>query len=157
MIKPSRYLDTFRDNSDSLRSLIKLVGSALLVEKAEPEELKTSSGIVLATHLDKTQVNSIGANLPTLVRVLMVGAGYYDPDTGAAIPLETQPGSLLMVGTNSVKWLSALPGLRGYAPFTLGLVRDEETQIAWESDHSYGQTIEILSKGAQGTLSPERT
>jgi co-chaperonin GroES (HSP10) len=132
MIQKSKYLEAFRANAALTDKL--LTGGLMIVEVIPQAEIKTSSGIILA-QTDR-QVNSVKANLPSFVRVLAVGPGYYDEETGETTPPEVRPGQIIMVAESSVKWWSHLP-LTGYRPMELGLSEESEAQIRFDSDESF--------------------
>src|SRR5689334_13650412 len=92
----SKYLSGFQTVAKEHGTLYKIQGNLLLVEVIKDEEFKTKSGIILATS-DKRQVNGLVQDKPTFVRVLDVGPGYFKDDTMEDVPLETQPGDILLV------------------------------------------------------------
>lgn len=143
----SKYLDRVQSAVASCQEGFVLTGGTLLVEKIPQEEVKTKSGLILATDLGKGQVNSISANLPVFVHVLAVGSGYYDESTGADVPLDTKPGDILLVGQHSARWLSVFP-IDNYEPFSVGVTSEAETQMRFRGHDAYGQFSQALNRPA---------
>lgn len=143
MIAPSRYLAAVRLAESELAEL--LTGDLMLVEAIPKEEVKTSSGIIIASN--ERQVNSVKANLPHFVRVLAVGPGFYD-ESGAAVPLDTLPGAIIMIGDNSVKWWSHLP-VTGYKPYDMGITSESEIQIKFKDDEAFRRVFGAINKGLE--------
>lgn len=143
MIAPSRYLPAFLEANPDLAGL--LTGDLLLVEAIPQEEVKTTSGIIIAS--DSRQVNTVKANLPHFVRVLAVGPGYYsEAEPNESVPLDTSPGAIIMVGDNSVKWWSHLP-IAGYKPYEIGLTRESEVQLTFKTDEDFRRVFGAINRG----------
>lgn len=140
-MKDSIYRTRIIQGVDALGDDFVLTGSMLLVEKVEQEEVKTKSGLVLAS---STAHDSILANVPHFVHVLAVGAGYIT-DEGSDAPLDTLPGDILLVGQASVKWLSTFP-VEGYKPFTIGVTSEAETQMRFRGIEAYQRFTEAVNK-----------
>jgi co-chaperonin GroES (HSP10) len=150
-MQKSKYLERFQKAKEAgvfVKDVI-LTGSFILVEKIPQEEVKTKSGIVLTASGNNNNVNSISANLPTMVYVLAVGAGHIDED-GNDVPLDVTPGDILMVGSNSVKWLPVLE-MDGYQPFEIGLSTENETQIKIAGTDGYNRFIAALNGSSEGS------
>ncbi len=128
MIK-SRYLEAIQaavaENQDYT-----LYGSCLWVERIPEEEVRTSGGIILAQTSSKSQIGTITSDRPFFVYVLAVGAGHYDED-GKEVPLSVEPGNVILIGTNSVKWFSYLE-VDNYEPYSIGLTLESEVQIKYK-------------------------
>lgn len=150
-MQKSKYLERFKRAKEAgvFGKDVILTGSFILVEKIPQEEVKTKSGLVLTTSGNTNNVNSISANLPTLVYVLAVGAGHVDEE-GNDVPLDVAPGDILMVGSNSVKWLPVLE-IDGYQPFEIGLSTENETQIKIAGNDGYDRFIAALNSGAESS------
>lgn len=83
----------------------KLVGGVLFVEHIPDEEVKSAAGLILASG-DK-QLGAFDADRPHFVRVISVGEGYYDDVTKEDIPLEYEPGNVLLVPLNAIKYFTS--------------------------------------------------
>lgn len=109
-----------------------LKGSYLLVEKL-PQELKSKSGIALG--VSDQFVKGVGSESLTKLRVLAVGAGYYDPDTGEDTPLDTKVGDIIYTDSAAVKYFQTFPGI-GFTGGNLGLMDESATQIRFRGEEA---------------------
>ena len=138
------YLNAFKHVTETCKGSFRLTGGCLLVEEVPKEELKSASGLILAPST-RHQIDSMEDNRPMEVRVLVVGEGYYDPETGKDTPLDTHAGDILLVGKLSVKWLSSIAGVFLQEGSTrIGLVQESETQFQYlgqEGFDKFGQTL----------------
>lgn len=147
-MKASKY----QDKTDRLQAIkgnhYTLLGDMLLVERAEPEEVKTKSGIIMATDTSDARRMRDGVfdNMPVFVRVIDVGSGYYDDETKEEINLEVRPGDIILVGRQSVRWLGMLE-VEGYEPLSLGLTREAEIQLRFHGDEGYKAFMKALGNG----------
>lgn len=146
-MKPSRYLNSFKALES--KDFHQLIGDTLLVERIPLEEKKTASGIIMATAAAPKQVGSINADLPIFVHVIAVGKGHYDPETGEDVPLSIEPGDIILVGGNSVKWFSMMD-IDGYQPYDIGLSRESEMQLRFKGIEAYNEYFSIINQ----TLEP---
>lgn len=150
-MKPSKYVSKVQQAVAACSDSFTLTGSFLLVEKVPQDEVKTKSGLILATATSgRDQQNSIGANLPCFVHVLAVGAGYVDDD-GKAVPLDTQPFDILLVGQYSVKWLPVYP-IDNYEPFSIGVTSEAETQMRFRGYDAYQQFAAALNRAPEAEV-----
>jgi hypothetical protein len=69
------------------------------------------------------QVGSMQDIKPLLVRVLLAGRGYYDPETGKTTPLDEQPGDIIEIPKQSVSWRSEVCGVVVDSGARLGIVK----------------------------------
>lgn len=145
MIKPSQYFKAFEAVRESLKDAMLLTGNLLIVEKASVEEIKTQTGIVIASSLDKKSINDIDANLPDFVHILAVGEGYYDDEDNKDVPLDSKPGDVALVGRNSVKWFSTF-GVLGYKRDTIGVVTEDQVQLRFKGYNGFQQFINALNE-----------
>lgn len=127
------------------RHLFKLTGTLLMVEKLPDTEVKTASGLVMATNT--SQMNGIGASMPVFLKVVAVGEGTYDDD-GIEEAVDVQPGAIILVGDSSVRWLSHMP-MPLYQPNSIGITRENEIQIKFETEEDYNQWRQLVSKGSE--------
>jgi co-chaperonin GroES (HSP10) len=152
-MKPSRYVSKIQRAVQEVKDDFTLTGSYLLVEKIPQDEVKTKSGLILATGVGgRDQINSISANLPCFVHVLAVGAGYVEDD-GSTVPLDTAPSDILLVGQYSVKWLPVYP-VDNYEPFSIGVTSEAETQMRFRGYAAYERFALALNRAAE-TKVPE--
>jgi co-chaperonin GroES (HSP10) len=148
------HLEAFQRLAAQADSLMTLSGDFIIVEALPQEEAKTASGIILQSH-DKMS-NGFGQNLPAFYHVLMVGAGYYtqetDPETGAVIektvPLDVQPGDVVLLGTQSVKEFSKFGSIVSTKEAKIGLARAEEVQVRFHGPEAYAKVSAILGGAA---------
>lgn len=135
----------FTEADKDLPGSFELMGDILLVREIPPKEHKTKSGLILATTGNK-QVDGIEANRPCWVEVLKLGAGYFDEneDDGSAIPLDSKPGDIILVGKLSVKWLSTLGDITSTPENNLGLVREGEIQGRFRGQEVHDKYFEVL-------------
>lgn len=141
---PSKYLEAFKSAKEQAGDVYELYGDALLVEKVPEEEMKTSGGIYIASNV-KNQIGNISDNKPFFVHVLAVGQGYYDVD-GKDVPVSVQPGDIILIGVNSVKWFSQLE-IPSYESFSVGLTRESEIQLKFKGQEAYKKFFEAVSSG----------
>lgn len=147
--KKSEHLEAFQALSLKARDSYELIGDCLIVEHLPEPEKKTASGIILDTerHNNNNQTNSVAMNKPVWVRVLAVGEGYYDDETGESVELSVKPGDIVMVGTMSVKWFSIFGDIlvdsKGVSQ--IGLTRESEIQIRFKGEDGYKQAFNVLN------------
>ena len=141
----SKYLNAFREVQSQAE--LQLIGDLLLVELIKDEEFKTKSGIVLASAVNQRQIAGLSADKPTFVRVLAAGEGFYDDesDTPASIPLESQPGQILLIATNAIKPFSVFGKLINYGEVEIGLTRESDVQARFEDQEAFDRYFERLN------------
>ncbi len=148
---PSKYLDAIqaavKENTDYT-----LYGSCLWVERIPEEEVKTASGLFIPQTSSKSQVGTITSDKPFFVHVLAVGAGHYDEETGADVPLSVEPGDIILIGTNSVKWFSYL-GIDNYEPYSVGLTLESEIQIKFKGRDAYERFFSSVNRSLKDKVS----
>lgn len=135
----SRYIHFFKEQEAKLRSQLKIIGDIMLVEVMKFPELK--KGLLFIPEFENKQSTAISADKPFFCRVLMTGEGYYDDTTKQDVPLDTKSGNIILCGHVSAKLFSALPILTNYIPSTLGIVRESDVQIRWESEDSFNEFL----------------
>lgn len=154
----SKYLDAFKVAVADAGDSFQLIGDCLLVEILPEAEMKTTSGILISQGSDR-QINGFSADRPCFVRVLAVGAGYYDDgkmDEGEpkSIPLDSAPGDILLVGKTSVKYLSTFGNILSYGKNQIGLCRDSDVQIRFKGQEGHDRFFGTLDKAAKGEVEP---
>lgn len=137
MISPSRYLERFKDVD------VEILGGALLVEVVPAEEIKKGGIIIAQVNTHKFTLNDAKA---FFVRVLKTGKGYYDPDTGASVPLDTPVGAILMVAPESVTLYAQFGALEDYEPKTIGLMQEGAALVRWKDDADYIRAFSALNR-----------
>ena len=127
----SKYLETFKKvNSSPFR------GNRIIVEVLPKEELKMGSIIISAP---KDQIKG-GAehDRAELALVLMTGSGYTD-DEGNDVPMDLEPGNVILVSKLAFKYYSEFPGLVDYTNNAIAMIRETEIHAKWDSLESYEQ------------------
>ncbi len=147
-MKKSKYLPAFQKLAKEAPELFELIGDCLLIEVIPDDEFKTKGGLILASGNDR-QVNGLQADKPTFVRVLLVGAGYYDDDTLEPVALDSSPGDIVLVGTTSIKKFSVFGKLMTYGEATLGLIRESDIQLRFKGEEGFDRTFELLNSSAE--------
>lgn len=88
-----------------------LRGTAILAEILPEPELKTASGLIIATDADQRKGNSVNAHKLDVAKVLAVGPGDYDTETKTYDPLDVKPGQVIIMNQYSYSAVSKLPGI----------------------------------------------
>lgn len=150
LLPKSKYLEAFKAAATEARTSYHLIGDNLLVEEIPEEELKTKSGIVIATG-DKRMVDGVEANRPVFVRVLAVGEGYYrDSDKEDAspqvVPLDVEAGDIILVGKLSVAWFSAYGNVVTARGSRIGRCRESDIAQRFKGEEGYAKYFNTLSQ-----------
>ncbi len=154
-IPKSRYLDFFKNNQDTIRAQMRATGDILLIERMKFPEAKTSSGIILAS--DTRAANTfggIGADKPGFYRILFVGEGYFDDDTKEDLPLDISPGGVALLGQASVKMFSLFPLLEAYEPDSIGIARETDIQLRFNSEESFVEFLRSFNEATKAAMVP---
>lgn len=127
-----------------------LRGSTLIVEIMEPEEIKTKSGIVLSSPTDHVKGGSAQAHRVEIGKVLMAGQGYWDQSRigysddigqtileGSYLPLECQPGAIVMLPQFSTQPMSHFPGIQRPTGNKLAMVKMDQVLAYFPSQEAY--------------------
>lgn len=155
MVPKSLFLEFFTQNAERLRAGGELIGDILFVEKIKFEPPKVGR-IILAQSADR-QINGFGADMPTFYRVLMAGAGYYDDqDPSKTIPLETQPGDIILVPSGAVRLFSSFPGLELAETDILGVVRDGDKQWRFKGEAAFSEFLRDFNQATQAEVQRRR-
>lgn len=122
-------------------------GANIVVEILEPEEIKTAGGIVIAAPSDHIKGNSVAAHSVQIGKALMCGQGYwqdYDEEikgekdeAGRYVPLEVQPGAILILPQYSIQLLSHFPGIQRPTGNKLALVKMDQILAYYPSLEAY--------------------
>jgi hypothetical protein len=160
-VKPSKYLERFQRLADSLRDQFQLTGDYVIVEripdsdftKSVKREDGTEAKLIISTDYATRQHNSIAADKPNWLRVLLVGEGYYDTATDSetgetiesTIPLDVVPGDIVMVSQVAVKYFSMFGELEGYEADSIGITKASDIQLRFKGLTSYEQCFNKLN------------
>lgn len=142
MVK-SKYLEAFKKLDKELGKAHKLCGDNIYVEELPVQELKTKSGLIIANTHNARDIEAISYDTPTFVRVLSVGAGYYDEE-GTDVPVAVEPGNVVMAAALSVKWLNSFGGMVLKKPHRIGLMSEDAILEIYEGDEAYEKAVEII-------------
>ena len=142
----SKLLNAFQALKEQGQNLYELIGEFIIVEMLDNgEPPKTESGLYLTASGSK-QVNGLESNAPTLVRVLEVGAGFYDGDSDSDVPLSAEPGDICLVGKHSVRPISYLPGLPVTEIDKIGLIQESGINMRFKGQDGYDKAIKLLGE-----------
>jgi uracil phosphoribosyltransferase len=134
--KTTKYLEAFTSAEQVLKENFKLIGDLLLVELLKDDEVKkTKSGLFMPTMDARYQAGTVANEKPTFVRVLMAGQGYFEKDENGIIkdiPLDSQPGDILLVPAHAVKLFSVFGSIPISSDLAIGIVRDSEVQARFK-------------------------
>ena len=144
----SKYLPAFEKMAAEGKEAFVLNSEFILVEEIAMGEVKSQGGIIMTT--DKKMPDGFGQNKPTLATVLMVGAGYYDDETGESIPLDVKPGDIVLVGGQSIKWLSYLGPVISVEGARVGISTAGEIQLKFNGAEGYQKVYSILQGAIRG-------
>lgn len=128
-----------------------IIGDTLLVEPvqqaAATKEVTTNDGrkvgIILETQLTNRQIGSVEDDRPLFVRVLACGNGYYNKED---VPLETQPGDIILMGKLSVRWLSTFGPLLREGDRQIGICRESDSILRFNGQSGFDKVNSILAE-----------
>lgn len=89
-----------------------LRGTQIIVEITPMEEMKTKSGLIIATNSDHRGGNSVNAHKLEYGTVLIVGQGTWDDDKREYVPLDVKPGQVVILPQFSHQPISTWPTLQ---------------------------------------------
>lgn len=145
----SKYFDRFKRLREEGTELFKIRGNAILVEILE-EKVVSKGGIEIVQDLRQVH-GGVAANKGVVALVLAVGEGYYDSITHSdgtkeeiTVPLDIQPGAIVLLPKYSVSTYSTFPGLEGITDEKIGMVLDSEIRLSYPSLESYEKAKNIL-------------
>lgn len=141
-----KFLKAF--NSDT-RALFVLPGNKMLVERLEEEEVKTSGGLIIGT---PARANSeLKSHRPLVAVVVAVGEGYTDSssdDPNAKLPLDVEPGSVVVLNPMGVEFFSTIPGFNVSTEMRLGITSESDVRMRFKDI----ETFEAYKKALGGTV-----
>lgn len=134
--------------AEQCKGAFTLNGDAILVEDVPQPEAKTKSGIVLSAGL-KGQIDGVEMNKPLLVRVLLVGEGFYD-DTNPekAIPVDLSPGDIILIGKHDVAWFSTFGPIVTHREIRVGITRESAVKLRFKGGAGYDAVYDVLAAHA---------
>lgn len=142
-LPPSKYLRYFQENAGKLRTLAQLTGDLLIVERIQFPEKKTAGGIYVP--VAQNQLSAITNNMPCFFRVLLVGQGYYDDETGEDVLLEVNQGDIIQLPGASANIFSSFPMLQNADNNTIGVARAADIQWRFHGEASFMEFITGLN------------
>lgn len=140
MLPASKYLPYFVNNKEKISSTLELTGDLLLVERVRFPEKRVGSIFIADSR--KVMTGGFTTETPEFFRVLFVGKGYYDEETGKDVPLDINQGDIVYLPAASVKIWSSFPLLETTDSDVLGITRHGDVQIRWKSEKEF---IEYLT------------
>lgn len=153
-MQPNSFLPVFEHLNAQNNGDMIVIGDTLLVEPVQQapatKDVETADGkkvsIILETKLTNRQVGSVEDDRPLFVRVLACGSGYYDDETGKDLPLETQPGDIILMGKLSVRWLSTFGPLLREGDRQIGICRESDSILRFKGQAGFDRVNQILAE-----------
>jgi hypothetical protein len=148
-VPKSRFLEFYSSYRARLSECSELIGDIILVEKVQFPEAKVGS-ILLASSLN--QVNNLVKDIPTFYRVLHVGTGYVDEDTGDDVALDCRPGDIILVPETAVKSWGRFPLLEIPESNVIGIVNYSNVQWRFKSEEDFWAFLRDFNSAAKGKV-----
>ena len=142
-IAARKYDDAFRTFQET--NDVELVGDMILVQRFKTPELVTGGGIIVAAVDTSVQRNTIHSQIPVWCKVLAVGKGFYDPETGKDVPLDVKPGNIIMVSPISIQPMSMFCDVKGVESDDLALTRENEIKLRFKSEDAYVRVMAAMN------------
>lgn len=120
-----------------------LRGSNMIVYQLPDEEIKTKSGLILATDSKQVMGNSIEQNKLNVGKVLMTGPGYWNGE--GYDPLEVKPGAIVVLPQYSTSPISVFPGIGKPTGNRLVMVKEDSIIAFYPSQEIYENTKRKLT------------
>ena len=156
----SKYLEAFQAIETQCGELHELIGDGMYVEEVPEEEVKTKSGIVMASEVGLVKEGFLESK-PKQVIVLAVGKGFYNEETKEDVPLYVDPGDVITVPNMSVQWFNIFLGAVCAGNQRIGLVRECELKHRFKGIDAYEKISEVfrasIEHGQNEQLSRSRT
>jgi co-chaperonin GroES (HSP10) len=144
------YVKIFKE-LDPTEELFILHGNYILVNVLDDEEIKTASGIVIATQQNQ-RFGGANSERPVFAEVLAVGEGFAD-DEGNSVPVGSEPGDVIVVGQNAIQQFSRFGTVPAASGLKVGLVRESEIIMQFPSLEAYRTYFNNLEKAMRGDQS----
>jgi co-chaperonin GroES (HSP10) len=120
----------------------KLMGNKMLIERIELGEVKTKSGLVVATS-DKVR-EDLRIQKPHVGYVLATGEGYFDADSKSTVPLDVKPGNIVVLNSLGVQYLKTMPGVAGYSDQKIGMTTEGDVQMLFHDMDAFLAYVQAL-------------
>ncbi len=119
-----------------------LRGSTLIVEILEPEEIKTKSGLVIASSGMQAKGGNAEAHRVEVGKVLLSGQGYWtsitdNPNDGFYQALECQPGAIVLLPQYSTQLMSHFPGIQRPTGNKLAMIKMDQVLAYYPSQEAF--------------------
>lgn len=115
--------------------LLPIRGDRILVEILPKEEMKTKSGLHIASSLSDLK-SKAEMHRARLCIVLHKGNGYVDEE-GETVDIDVERGAVVMVAQASLDIYSDMPGISQYTEETLGMIRENAIIAYWPTFEAY--------------------
>lgn len=145
--RESKFLAAFTALTTEAGNTFELYSDCLIVEEIPAAEVKTKSGLILDSG-GVRKIDGLDMNKPLFVRVLAVGAGYYDEVTGKDVPLEVQVGDVILTARMAVQWFSTFGPLVSHQGFQIGLTRESDIRMRFKGEAGWQAATAVLQKYA---------
>jgi hypothetical protein len=152
-IPPSKFLKYFVENREALQAESRLIGDLILVERIVFPEKKIGKIFIADT---KNQLGSLVGDQPVFYRVLLVGSGYYNDETGEDSPLDIKQGQIVLTGSANVKMWSSFPLLEIAESDVLGITRYGDIHWQWENEETFFRRLNDINQSVKATLESQR-
>jgi co-chaperonin GroES (HSP10) len=135
------------DYSEKFKALanvagVTLTGNKMIVEEIKVEELKTASGIVLATKTEGYAKSSFQSGLTHIALVLMVGEDTTVPGSNAIV----KPGDIVWLAEFGVRPISNFPGMTSASTDQiLQLTDTDQVHMVFDGLEAYTKALEALN------------
>lgn len=128
------YLEKF-GSARGRKDLFRLNGGRVIVEILDEGEIKTKGGLFVpeSSHARSDVV----MNKAVVAQVVLIGEGYFDPDTGKESPIDLEPGEVVVVNEMGLRFYSKFPGLDHYAQNSLAMMTEDDVQMRFPSLAAY--------------------
>lgn len=122
-----------------------LRGTSLLVEICPPEELKTKSGLFIATDSNQRGGNSINAHKIEYGKVLVVGQGTWDDEKREYVPLDIKEGQIVVLPQYSYQLMSTFPALNKPLANKVAMVSSSSVLGFFESEDAFNTARQAMN------------
>ena len=134
----SNYLSKFQE----AKQTFELYGNKILVERLDTGEVKTAGGIIIAEN--SATRPDLKLTKPHVAIVVATGKGYYDSETDSYLPLELQPGNIVILNSLGVQYYSVLPGSPSYSNNVIGITTEADVQMTFKDVEAFKQYVKIF-------------
>lgn len=135
--------ESFEKEFSALRAMgsesFVLRGSSIIVEILPDEEIKTASGLIIASDLKHVKGDSAQAHKLQVARVLMTGPGYWDADTESYEAIDVKPGAIVILPQYGTSYISVFPGIQRPTSNKLGFIKMDQVMAYYPSEEVFEQ------------------